>query len=65
MENIVNYILAIKFINLSYTEQDERNSKNKAESRKMGLQFFKMYFDSWISVILSQNVNHGLILDHL
>ena len=65
MENKVNYILAIKFINLSYTEQDERNSKNKAESRKMGLQFFKMYFDSWISVILSQNVNYGLILDHL
>ena len=46
MENKVNYILAIKFINLSYTEQDERNSKNKAESRKMGLQFFEMYFDS-------------------
>ena len=45
MENKVNSIQAINFINLFYTRRDEENSKNKAETRKMGLQFFTMYFD--------------------
>ena len=49
----------------SYFIQDKGNSKNKAESRKIGLWFFTMYFDGWISFILSQNANHALISDHL
>ena len=65
MENKVNYIQAINFINLSHTWPDKGNSKNKAESIKIGLQFFTKYFDSWISCILSQNVNHTLTFDHL
>ena len=44
---------------------DEGNPKNKAESRKMQLQLFTMYFDQWISFMLSQNANHTLILHHL
>ena len=46
MENKVNYIQAINFINLSHTWPDKGNSENKAESIKMGLQFFAKYFDS-------------------
>ena len=45
MGNRVNYIQAINFINLFRTGRDEGNSRNKAESRKMGLRFFPMYFD--------------------
>ena len=45
MENKVNYIQAIHFINLiSYTARRWK-LKNKAEYRKMGLRFFMMYFD--------------------
>ena len=46
MENKVNYIQAINFINLSHKQPDKGNSENKAESIKMGLQFFAKYFDS-------------------
>ena len=37
MENKVNYIKAVNFINLFYTQRDKRNSKNKTEFRKMKL----------------------------
>ena len=59
MENNVNYIQAMNFCKSIFVwNRDKRNSKeNKAEYRKMGLWFFMMYFDCWISVILSQNAN--------
>ena len=40
---------------LFHTQQDKGNLKNKVESKEMGLRFFTMYFDGWISFILSQN----------
>ena len=43
MENKVNYVQAS--LSLFHTQQDEGNSKNKAESQKMGLRFITMYFD--------------------
>ena len=58
MENKVNYIQATNFINLFYTRWAERNSRNKTESRKMGLQFSAMYFDCFI---LGQNVKDARI----
>ena len=61
MEDKVNYIQAINFTNLFHTRRDEWNSKYEAESRKTGLR----YFGAWISFILSQNVNHAFLLDHL
>ena len=45
MENKVNSIQAINFINVVYTRRDKENSKNEADSRKIGLRFFTMYFD--------------------
>ena len=44
MENKVNFIPAINYINLVHTRRDEGNLKNKVESGKMGLQFFTMNF---------------------
>ena len=54
MENKVNYLQAIHFINLFYTRKG-----------KWILWLFPMYFGDWISFTLSQNTNHALILDHL
>ena len=42
MEHKKNYIQAINFINLiSYTMRRRKTKKNKAQSRKMGLQFLQ------------------------
>ena len=65
MKNKVDYIQAINFINLFFTQQTKKTLKNKTESRKMGLWFFMVYFDDWISFILSQNANHAVNLDRL
>ena len=65
MENKVNFMPAINFINLLHTRRDEGNLKNKPESRKMKLQFFSMNFGGCISFILSQNAYLAFILDHL
>ena len=50
---------------LFHTQRNKGNLKNKAESKKMGLRFFKMYFDGRIFFILNQNANRTLILNHL
>ena len=63
MENKVNYVQAS--LSLFHTQRDEGNSKNKAESQKMGLRFITMYFDCSISFTLSLNTHHTLIFDYL
>ena len=57
MENKVNHKQAINFINF-FIHSETKETQNKAESRKMGLQFFKMYFDQRISFMLSLNAHH-------
>ena len=59
MKNKVDYIQAINFMNLFFTQQ------TKKTWLWLGLWFFIVYFDDWISFILSQNANHAVILDHL
>ena len=63
MESKVNYVQAS--LSLFHTQRDEGNSKNKAESQKMGLRFITMYFDCSISFTLSLNTHHTLIFDYL
>ena len=50
---------------LFHTQRDKGNLKNKAESKEIGLRFFTMHLDDWISFILSQNAYHTLILNDL
>ena len=45
MENKVNHKQAINFINFFTQCEIKETQKNKAESRKMQLQLFTMYFD--------------------
>ena len=60
MEDKVNYTHAINFRNPFHSQWDQGNSKNKTENaEKWGCNFLQCIF------ILSQNVNHTLILDHL
>ena len=65
MENRVNYVHAMNFINLFHIPREQGNWKKKAESRKMGLPFFPMKFHGCVSFILCQDAYHALILDHL
>ena len=53
-----------KFYEHYFTINETTEAQNKAEYTKMGLWFFMMYFDGWISFILNQNNNNALILDH-
>ena len=46
MENKENYIQVITFINVISYMVRLKKLENNAESKKMGLQFFMMYFDS-------------------
>ena len=55
----------ITFINVISYMVRKRKLKNETESKKTRLQFFTMYFDGWISFMLSQNANCVLILNHL
>ena len=64
MENKENYIQVITFINVISYMVRWKKLENNAESKKMGLQFFMMYFDSWISFILSHNTNCALIINY-
>ena len=64
MKDKVYYSQELNMINLYPVRQDEWwNSKNEAKSRKIGSQIFQMYVGGWISFILNQNGNHGLILN--
>ena len=45
MGNKIYFILAKIFGSLFHTRRGEGNQKNKAEPRKMGLQFFPINFD--------------------
>ena len=51
MGNKVTYIRAINILNPFHLPRDQRNYKNKAESRIMGMQFFSMNFNGCISFI--------------
>ena len=46
----VNDIHTINFVILLHTPPGRGNEKTKAESRKMGLQFFPMKFHGFISL---------------
>ena len=65
MGNKVNYIHAIKFINVFHTPRDQGNERNRAESRKMLLRFFRMDFHGCILFTMNQNAYYALILDQL
>ena len=50
MRKKVNDIHTINFVILLHTPPGRGNEKTKAESRKMGLQFFPMKFHGFISL---------------
>ena len=66
MENKVNHIQTIISINLFHKRWGKWNSKNKAESRKMGgCNRFQFFLVGWISFALSQKATYPLTLNHL
>ena len=65
MENKVNYIYAINFMNQFHTPRDQEAKNIRQNLLKWGVTTLSNSFSQLRSFILSQNVFHALSLDQL